>query len=132
MIDLIKIVKNNDIKLLKDNLKFYNINQVDEKKNSLLHIAILNNNPEIVSFLVMNSINLNSQNEAGYTPLHFSILYNHFGMFKLLLSSDADINLVDKNLETPLMLAMRLGRIDIPSQKTPAFKVGKVLKDKLR
>lgn len=113
MIDLIKIVKNNDIKILKENLKFYNINIVDDKKNSLLHIAILNNNPEIVSFLVMNSINLNSQNEAGYTPLHFSILYNHFGIFKLLISSNADTNLIDNNSETPLMLAMRLGRIDM-------------------
>lgn len=113
MIDLIKIVKTNDIKMLRDNLKFYNINIVDEKNNSLLHIAILNNNPEIVSFLVMNSINLNSQNEAGYTPLHFSILYNHFGIFKLLISQKADINLLDKNCETPLMLAMRLGRISM-------------------
>ena len=84
--------------MLRDNLKFYNINIVDEKNNSLLHIAILNNNPEIVSFLVMNSINLNSQNEAGNTPLHFSILYNHFGIFKLLISQRADINLLDKNL----------------------------------
>ena len=98
MIDLIKIVKTNDIKMLRDNLKFYNINIVDEKNNSLLHIAILNNNPEIVSFLVMNSINLNSQNEAGYTPLHFSILYNHFGIFKLLISQRADINLLDKTI----------------------------------
>ena len=31
MIDLIKIVKTNDIKMLRDNLKFYNINIVDEK-----------------------------------------------------------------------------------------------------
>ena len=49
-------------------------------------------------------------NEDGNTPLHFSILYNRLGIFKHLIKSKVNINIVNNNLESPLMLAMRLGR----------------------
>lgn len=39
--DLVEIVKKHDLKGLKENLKFSNINECDENKNTLLHLAIL-------------------------------------------------------------------------------------------
>ncbi len=108
--DLIKIVKNHDLTGLKENLKFSNINACDENKNSLLHLAIFNNDSDIANYLVLNSIDINRVNEAGNTPLHFSILYNRLAMFKLIIKSGANLNLQNKDLESPIMLAMRLGR----------------------
>lgn len=108
--DLIEIVNNHDLKGLKENLKFSNINLCDNKKNTLLHLAIFNNDADIANYLILNSIDVNRENEDGNTPLHFSILYNRLGIFKHLIKSKVNINLVNKNLESPLMLAMRLDR----------------------
>lgn len=108
--DLIEIVKKHDLKELKENLKFSNINECDENKNTLLHLAIFNNDSDIVNYLVLNSIDINRKNEDGNTPLHFSILYNRLGIFKHLIKSKANINQVNNNLESPLMLAARLNR----------------------
>lgn len=108
--DLVEIVKKHDLKGLKENLKFSNINECDENKNTLLHLAIFNNDSGIVNYLILNSIDIDRMNEDGNTPLHFSILYNRLGIFKHLIKLKVNINIVNNNLESPLMLAMRLGR----------------------
>lgn len=108
--NLLEIVKKHDLKGLKENLKFSNINECDENKNTLLHLAIFNNDSDIVNYLILNSIDINRKNEDGNTPLHFSILYNRLGIFKHLIKSKANINIVNNNLESSLMLAARLGR----------------------
>lgn len=107
---LIEIVNKHDLKGLKENLKFSNINMCDCHKNSLLQLAIFNGDSEIANYLILNSIDINHINEDGNTPLHFSILYNRLGIFKHLIKSKVNINIVNHNLESPLMLAMRLGR----------------------
>ena len=110
MNSIIDIVKNDDLKELKNNLKFSNVNSKDKDGNSLLHIAVFNNNPDIVRFLVVNASNINSKNEEGNTPLHFSIFWNYIGLFKYLLRNGADYNIVNNDLESAFMLALRLGR----------------------
>ena len=108
--NLIEIVINHDLNGLKDNLKFSNINVCDTHKNSLLHLAVFNNDADIANYLILNSIDINRENEDGNTPLHFSILFNRLGIFKHIIKSGADINYQNKALESPLMLALRLGR----------------------
>ena len=76
MKSIVEIVKSCDLKELKNNLKFSNVNELDKDGNSLLHIAVMNNDHDIVRFLVINWSNLNGKNEDGNTPLHFSILKN--------------------------------------------------------
>ena len=90
--DLVEIVKKHDLKGLKENLKFSNINECDGNKNTLLHLAIFNNDSGIVNYLILNSIDIDRMNEDGNTPLHFSILYNRLGIFKHLIKSKVNIN----------------------------------------
>ena len=113
MKSIVEIVKSGDLKGLRDNLKCSNVNEKDNDGNSFLHIAVMNNDHDIVRFLVINGSDLNGKNEDGNTPLHFSILKNHIGIFKMLLRNGCSINIQNNELESPFMLSIRLGRIDM-------------------
>ena len=110
MSDIFEIVKENDFKRLKDNLKYVNINAKDEKSFSLLHYAVLNNNLEMVRYLLLNNIDVNSQNDRLDTALHIAVTYNYLGIFKVLVKNNADINIKNIDLETPLMISIKLKR----------------------
>ncbi len=110
MSDIFEIVKENDFKRLKDNLKYVNINAKDENSFSLLHYAVLNNNLEMVRYLLLNNIDVNSQNNDLNSALHLSVIYNYLGIFKTLIKHNALIDLKNKDGETPLMLSIKLKR----------------------
>jgi ankyrin repeat protein len=42
----------------------------DEEGNSLLHISVVDEYIELVSYLIVKGINVNIQNNEGDTPLH--------------------------------------------------------------
>ena len=110
MIDIFKIVKDNDFETLKNTLKYIKINTKDLYNNSLLHYAVINNNLEITRFLILNQIDINSTNNDFNTALHLSILNNSIAIFKTLIKANANIDVLNNEGESPLMVAIKLNR----------------------
>ncbi len=113
MIDIFKIVKENDFETLKNTLKYIKINTKDLYGNTLLHYAVINNNLEITRFLILNQIDVNGANQDNNTSLHLSILNNSIAIFKTLIKSNAKIDVLNNDFESPLMLAIKLNREDM-------------------
>lgn len=92
------------------NFNFYNWNNL-----SPLIISIMNNNQELLDFLIQNNADVNyNQNENNLTPLMQSISYNNFNMFKLLIEKyKADYTLKTKNNMTLLWVAVSQGNEEI-------------------
>ncbi len=110
MVDIFKIIKNNDFEGLKNNLKYIRINTRDMYSNTLLHYAVMNKNLEITRFLILNNIDVNALNKDMYSALHLAVLNNSIALFKVLIKAGTDINLLDKDNESALMLAIKYNR----------------------
>jgi ankyrin repeat protein len=67
-----------------------NINQADETGYTPLHMAVLENRPEMVSMLLDRGANLQAQTSDGYTPLHIAVLQHNPEIVKLLLDYGAN------------------------------------------
>ena len=72
------------------NLKFKN-----NDGNSYLHLAVINQNEDIVKALIKKGINLNIQNKVGNTALHLAYEYGNSSIIKLL--TQKGINSLIKN-----------------------------------
>ncbi len=110
MIDIFKIVKDNDFISLRNNLKYIKINTKDLYNNSLLHYAVINKNLDITRFLLLNKIDINDTNNDNNTALHLSILNDSIAIFKTLIKANALIDVLNNDGESPLMLAIKLNR----------------------
>ncbi len=108
--DIFTYAKNNDLKGLKENLKYVNINIIDESGNSILNYAVINNNVEMVHYLILNHINLNLTDSNLNTALMLAVNYNSMGCFRALIRKGADINLKNKQGESALAIATKLAR----------------------
>ncbi len=76
------------------------------KKQSLLHLAVLNRTYEDVQFLVQNNCDITQQDKDGNTPLHLAIRPSH--KKTVFLASHAPISLLEqpnKKGETPYDIA---------------------------
>lgn len=65
-----------------------------------LHLACLNQNYNIVKFLLERGVNVNAANNMNMTPVFFT-LHNE-NIIKLLFDHHADMNHKDNNNDTPL------------------------------
>jgi ankyrin repeat protein/serine/threonine protein kinase len=92
-----------------------NINARDESGDTSLHLAVHDNRPEIVSFLIANGAKLNVENIEGNTPLHLAIQYNHLHpdfthnrleIVSFLIDNGAKVNVKNNNGQTPLHIAV--------------------------
>lgn len=111
--DIFEFVKNNDLKGLKENLKYVNVNIIDESSNSLLYYAVMNNNVEMTRFLILNHININILNSLDESTLGACVNFNALGCFRALIRAGADINIKNKNGESPLFKAFKLNRVEM-------------------
>lgn len=76
------------------------LNTKDENGDTLLHIAVIENNPSIVSLLIAKGADVNAPGEEGYTPLHHATavpdeqlsLQNKANIIAQLLNSGADLD----------------------------------------
>jgi len=105
-----------DLEALKESLKknefIRNINQKDDAGNALLHHAVANSRPRMVSaLLAVNNANVNTQNLKGDTPLHCAIENKSMEIIKLL-SQHKDIDITKENSEkiTPFIKALRIDK----------------------
>mmetsp|Transcript_13212 Transcript_13212/g.32249 ORF Transcript_13212/g.32249 Transcript_13212/m.32249 type:complete len:1053 (+) Transcript_13212:508-3666(+) len=75
------------------------INVLDDRRNSLLHIACQNNHRRIAKLLIRAGVDMDSQNSKGNTALHYCYAYNFMQLAGVLLAKGADDGLLnDLNL----------------------------------
>merc|ERR1712157_56699 len=79
----------------------------DDQKMTPLHIAAINNFPEITEFLLREkNANVHAQDERGWTPLHIAAEHNSLDVIQTLLRHEANIDCRAKNTDTPLHIAI--------------------------
>lgn len=81
----------------------YNLKQLDDDQNTLLHIACKQGYYEIAELLIKSGFPVNSSNRKQHTPLHWAAHNEHFNIMGLLLNNDAEINPTDNEGDTPLV-----------------------------
>ena len=82
----------NQTEVIKEYLKFGNVNATDDSKMSLLHYAVMGNAIEVANLLLDNYANLNIKNNKGETPLFLAVIKGEVGFAKLLCRFGADVN----------------------------------------
>ena len=87
--------KNNEDELREDQVNFYDI--ITEEGNSFLHIATMENLPELVKYFTDKGANLNIQNLNGDTPLHISAREKFDLCTKILLEGKAALDIPNNN-----------------------------------
>ena len=101
--DAVKILLNNKA----------NPNVVGEEQPSLLHQAVIDDQPTILKELVNHNAELEVKGTEGETPLHLAAYYNRETMVLTLLKGKAEVNAVDDVKHTPLHLAADQGNLAI-------------------
>lgn len=92
-------------------LSGFDVNSKDKNYRTALHIAVENENLELVRFLIERGAKVNAKNKDNLTPI--MMLEESFGnddknileILRLLISKDADVNLQNGSKETLLMWA---------------------------
>jgi ankyrin repeat protein len=83
---------------------------VDDKGNTLLHLATTGKNMSVAEFLLQQGVSPNKQNAAGETPLH---LVPDVKFAELLLKYKANPWYVDEHLQSPLYNAVNLDSVEL-------------------
>ena len=91
--------KDDESQLREDQVNFYNI--ITEEGNSFLHIATMENLPELVKYFTDKGANLNIQNFNGDTPLHIAARENFDACTLILLQGNAKLDIVNHQGEIP-------------------------------
>lgn len=84
---------------------YQNLEIFDENHNTALHLAVLNNNIELVLLLLQNRVLVNIPNILGQTPLHIAAQYGCYEIVKALINAHAFINAKDNDASMPLHYA---------------------------
>ena len=89
-------IKKNDEKNFEKFVDFYNL---EEKKtgNSYLHLATIDNNPEIVQYFLDKGANINKQNNNGDTALHIALKNKNMNIIKILMNYKPDLDIPNKD-----------------------------------
>lgn len=59
---------------------------------SVLHYAVMKNNPPLVRYLLEHQADVNTLTVAGRTPLHYAVCIGNIEVVKMLLEAGADVN----------------------------------------
>lgn len=99
-------------------LKHSKVDMINAKNiNGLcpIHIAVSNNNIEMVQLLCKYGADVNvKEYRNGYTPLHFAIAYRNENMVRLLVSEyNADVNMNPNKIDNTLNMALLYKSIPI-------------------
>ncbi|MEN2495646.1 MAG: Neurogenic locus notch protein 3 [Marteilia pararefringens] len=87
-----------------------NINDCDEKGNSLLHLATLRNCATFIEQLIENGANIEAQNSHRRTPVFATIKEECDQAFKVLLKHNSNLLHSDSNNKTPLDFCLETKR----------------------
>lgn len=90
-------------RLLNNNLVDINVGNIDGL--TALHHACIDDNPELVEFLLKKGADVNCVDNEGWSPLHATASCDHLEIARLLLAYGADPKLVNVDHELALDLA---------------------------
>lgn len=90
-------------RLLNNNLVDINVGNIDGL--TALHHACIDDNPELVEFLLKKGADVNCVDNEGWSPLHATASCDHIEIARLLLLYGADCTLVNVDHELALDLA---------------------------
>lgn len=76
---------------------------------TLLHFAVIHNNSEMVTYLLVHNAYVNTMDMGGDTPLHYAARYKRHEIAKILLDHGADRTILDDGMYTPLDFAQTEG-----------------------
>ena len=89
--------KEKEDELREDQVNFYDV--ITEEGNSFLHIAIIDNLPELVQYFTDKGANLNIQNINGDTPLHIAAREDFGKCIQVLLKGKAALDIPNNKNE---------------------------------
>jgi ankyrin repeat protein len=89
------------------------INGKDKSGNTPLYWAAINEQPEVVAFLVAKGADINSQSKKGITSLHEIAFRGNLFMAKLLIQLGADVNQANAEGLSPLHFAIINGDVEM-------------------
>ncbi|XP_067125162.1 serine/threonine-protein phosphatase 6 regulatory ankyrin repeat subunit B-like [Centruroides vittatus] len=98
--------------------------------DSVIHLATLRKDLEMLKFLVEAGATINAQNHKGETPLHYVARDGDMQMIKYFYQHGADPNLCDINDRVPLHLAAENGHNSIIELLIEKFKASIFLRTK--
>lgn len=77
----------------------------DKDGMTVLHLAVLKANKDLVSGLMGKQAEINAKNYNGETPLHLAVKLGNRDLVELLVSRGADVNAATTLEQTPMRLA---------------------------
>ena len=98
----------NEFKSLLNEIKDISFFYEEYSNNTLLHLAVINNNISAAEVLISNGIELNKTNSLGKTSLHYAISNLDIKMVELLMDNNADIHIKDIFGNVPLFYAISI------------------------
>lgn len=99
--------------LERENMPRANINAVEVREKTSLHIAAAHDRDDIVEMLLKHGADVNAKSDGGWTPLHNACEKGSEKIARLLLSAGAEINAKLLNGMSPLHLAAQGGHISV-------------------
>ncbi|CAD8121769.1 unnamed protein product [Paramecium sonneborni] len=90
-----------------------NLNVQDANKNTALHIAVKNDNIQLVQALIYKEINIEIENLEKMTSLILASYHGNIEIFKILIDAGAQINHQDMYGNTSLHYACKFNRKEI-------------------
>jgi len=104
---LLHVLKDKDIDivdfLLENN---FNVENLNENKQTPLHVACGDGNFEIVKRIIEHKANVDANDITNNTPLHFACYFGHFEIVKILIMHKANVDAINKeNKRKPIEVA---------------------------
>ncbi len=69
--------------------------------NTYLHLAVIDDYPQLIKYFIEKGADVNIQNEDGNTPLHLALKQNNMDVAKILLDNKAKLDIPNNEGEIP-------------------------------
>jgi ankyrin repeat protein len=104
---LLDMAKRGNLLIVQDLIENHKISPyvADEHWNTPLHLAVRQNQPHVVRYLLSLDLRPNFRNFSELTPLHIACAVNNIETVELLINHGEDVNSQDRKGNTPLHVA---------------------------
>ncbi|KAI4678032.1 uncharacterized protein J4E88_006550 [Alternaria novae-zelandiae] len=90
-----------------------NVNAVEVRQKTALHLAVAHGRDDIIELLLVNGADVGAQSDGSWTPLHNACDQGSVKVLKILMAAGADVNARTLNGTTPLHVAAQAGHFDV-------------------